>query len=677
MGDNKRDIAHSCARDHLKMHRVATGLPSMALTAGALASAIVFTCDGAWVLCVAAAFILMIAVATGTNIRRGIVYAATGIIATAISSLALRPDKLEGGYETTHFIGVVSTLAEGRAGLRAVVDDGHYRIGLVTDQGINLRPGDIIELEGIAEPVDKYGDIPFMHTQELVSKADRLSAKMTISSGHIRIVGHDDGLWFRLQSLRDDIAEAVYSSSLSNNASSLLVASCLGSGDARVGIKERFRAIGLSHLLCVSGFHVAIVTWLLAIVLWPFKIWVEAGRMRYLLMVVGVWLFVFLTGIQPSAIRAALMITAFYAGRLLQRDSNPFNSLILAVGLMIIYNPYWLYSIGFQLSVTAVAGLLAFANPLNPIPERYPMARKAAFLFTVPLAAMAGTAPVVLFWFHRLPLLSVPVNALATILFPLFLTAGFIAVLFNSTAATRVADTLCDSILNLCERAASGSEGLYDNIFLSTSTLAGLAIFIISMGFFIHIRHTWIKAACVSAAMIAMVACIHPADSAATEVLALSDIRGSRLILRQGSQCSILRSGNGSHKDISDYMDAYCIDSIMENPNLIICLDGKTIGMASSKGAGHYRCDILLVDGSFKGDYQALLDLHRPEMVLIGANTPIARVDDLTSLCESKNICIKYLAKKAAVFSNDGSVTNCVGNMTYDRPKFTNFGHEK
>ena len=115
------------------------------------------------------------------------------------------------------------------------------------------------------------------------------------------------------------------------------------------------------------------------------------------------------------------MITVYMLGRLMQTATNPLNSLLLAVGIILCIDPYWLYSAGFQLSVAAVAGLIIFLPKLNPVSRRRPRLHRTVDILLVPAAAILGSAPVLLLWFKALPVTSLPVSILVSATFPAFM----------------------------------------------------------------------------------------------------------------------------------------------------------------------------------------------------------------------------------------------------------------
>ncbi len=360
--------------------------------------------------CIAAACLLL----ARLKVRpRHIAILASSAIAGGVLTYFMKPPELPAEYfdsEERTYTGIVQNVRTGERSQRCYLDvggDTAFRIAVfIADVVPTITPGDIMSVTGVLEVADKYADVPTLDFGRDYS--GRASARMAVNAGDCRVTGHDTSMMTRLQDFRGTIADAIYSSPLAPATSRLLVSATLGNENPGPAVRERFRATGLSHLLCVSGFHTALLAAVAALLLFPLRLWPRAGRYRHLIVIAIVWLYALLTGFMPSVVRAAVMISIYLGAKISERDAYPLNSLCIAVFIILAINPYWLFSIGFQLSVAAVLGLIAFANKLNPVPRRLGLAHKAASLVAVPLAALAGTAPIVLMHFHTLPLLSIP-----------------------------------------------------------------------------------------------------------------------------------------------------------------------------------------------------------------------------------------------------------------------------
>ena len=196
---------------------------------------------------------------------------------------------------------------------------------------------------------------------------------------------------------------------------------------------EDFRATGTSHVLAISGLHVGVVLGLgLAVSAWAL------GRRRQLYLLVPlllIWAYALLTGMSPSATRAAIMGTVYLAALLVGRPRSALPALGLAAALMVAVDPNVLWSISFQLSFTAVTGIVLLGVPLYErmraiVEERVPLEGASAWLFSaiaypvaVGVAATVATIPLVAFYFQRVSLVGIPTTVAVLPALPLVLVS--------------------------------------------------------------------------------------------------------------------------------------------------------------------------------------------------------------------------------------------------------------
>ena len=201
------------------------------------------------------------------------------------------------------------------------------------------------------------------------------------------------------------------------------VARALLLGD-RGGLDEQTRLVytrtGAVHVLAVSGLHTGVIA---SILLWCLRALPRRrlAVVKLLLLWGGLFGYVALTGFSPSVQRSAVMFGVLFAGRVLRLDTNAFNSLGLSALLLLAFDPQLLFTLGFQLSYAAVAGILAFYPRLRRLfasPNVY--LAKVGDLTAVSIAATLATAPITAYHFHQFPvyfilsgLLAVPLVMLA------------------------------------------------------------------------------------------------------------------------------------------------------------------------------------------------------------------------------------------------------------------------
>ena len=197
-------------------------------------------------------------------------------------------------------------------------------------------------------------------------------------------------------------------------------------------LREPFNQTGLGHLLAVSGLHIGLVAgvafflfkWLISRS-YRLALSVDVRKLAALLTCFPVIGYALLAGFQVSSQRAMIMVLAFLASLLLGREREVWSTLSLAGLVILLFDPNALFSISFQLSFMAVIGILwltpAILNrlhrPVNTLTGKRP-ARNRLLDYFIGLAAASASAaffllPVTCYYFHRIPLVSMPANLTA------------------------------------------------------------------------------------------------------------------------------------------------------------------------------------------------------------------------------------------------------------------------
>ena len=122
-----------------------------------------------------------------------------------------------------------------------------------------------------------------------------------------------------------------------------------------------YSAAGVSHVLALSGLHVGILSCILLWLFYPLTYLKHGRKILAFLVVCLLWLFAFISGLSSSVVRAVVMYSLYtFASFCSEERFSGMHSLVLAAFLMLIYNPFFLFDISFQLSFTAVFSILAF-----------------------------------------------------------------------------------------------------------------------------------------------------------------------------------------------------------------------------------------------------------------------------------------------------------------------------
>lgn len=171
---------------------------------------------------------------------------------------------------------------------------------------------------------------------------------------------------------------------------------------------------GVVHIIAISGLHLGMIYGLLLLLLKPFRKqrWLRRGRP--LIIVSVLWGFSLLAGAGASILRSVVMFSFIVIGESLGRKSHIHNTLAASACCLLLYHPYFLWDVGFQLSYTAVLSIVTFMNPLYRCQYfNNPLLKTAWQLNAITISAQVFTLPLVLYYFHQFPNLFLFTNFIA------------------------------------------------------------------------------------------------------------------------------------------------------------------------------------------------------------------------------------------------------------------------
>ncbi|MCP4310421.1 MAG: ComEC family competence protein [Bacteroidetes bacterium] len=192
---------------------------------------------------------------------------------------------------------------------------------------------------------------------------------------------------------------------------SLLRAVCLGD---RSGLSEELRqsyaTAGGMHVLAVSGLHVGLIWWVLNQLLF-FLLRGRKEIYRVILIALILWSFAYITGFSSSVARAVTMFTFYSLSRMISHRAHSVNAILVSMFILILIHPGRMMDVGFQLSYAAILSIVT----LNPVirgiwrPGNW-LIRWIWEATGISLAAQVGTLPLVIFYFHQIPVYALLTN---------------------------------------------------------------------------------------------------------------------------------------------------------------------------------------------------------------------------------------------------------------------------
>lgn len=222
--------------------------------------------------------------------------------------------------------------------------------------------------------------------------------------------------------------------SLEPAAQPLMEALLLGVKDRlSIEVRQAFSAAGAMHVLAVSGLHVGIVYGVILLLLRYFDKTKTGKWITLIISLLALWLYAFITGLAPSVMRAALMFSVLAIGKTIFRQRQAYNTLALSAFILLVWNPWLIFNMGFQFSYLAVLGILyiqpkfaAWYAPRN-IVDKYLWGG-----FTVSMAAQIAVSPLSLAYFHQFPNYFPLTNIVALALAALLVYAGVAFLIVSS-----------------------------------------------------------------------------------------------------------------------------------------------------------------------------------------------------------------------------------------------------
>jgi competence protein ComEC len=174
--------------------------------------------------------------------------------------------------------------------------------------------------------------------------------------------------------------------------------------DIGSAVLKAYSSSGTLHVLSVSGMHVALIYKVLE---WLFSFLLKMNRGRHVYfasIIICVWFYSLLSGLSPSVLRAAMMLTIVVVGKWLSRTSSVYNCMFVSCFILLAFNPFLLQEVGFQLSLLAVGGIV-FVHPL--LFRIYTPPGKLMYavwsVISISLCAQLMTFPIGIFYFHQFP----------------------------------------------------------------------------------------------------------------------------------------------------------------------------------------------------------------------------------------------------------------------------------
>ncbi len=311
---------------------------------------------------------------------------------------------------------------------------------------------------------------------------------------------HKTWLWNWIVVMKHQVLQIIRSNILQQASASIAEALLIGyREDLDKDLLKAYSNTGVIHVIAISGLHIGMIYGLMV---WLFS-FVKSSKWKKLLkpvsILVVIWGFSLIAGAAPSILRSAVMFSFIVLGDVVSRKSSLLNNLALSAFFILLFNPYSLWDVGFQLSYTAVLSIILFSPYVKSwLFIQNKLLNKIWSLSAITISAQVLTLPIVLYNFHQFPTLFFITNFLIVPYSGLLIYAEIGLLLVNKvpmigplfgSMISKAIDLMNDYIIHMNRLPFA----VWENISISSVQTWLLFIAIcFTIAWLIRVKHQWL-----------------------------------------------------------------------------------------------------------------------------------------------------------------------------------------
>ncbi len=238
-------------------------------------------------------------------------------------------------------------------------------------------------------------------------------------------------IWYYSGRLHSRILKNLESAHFSKDEMNVALALILGQQqEISADIIKDYQYSGATHVLSVSGLHVGFIMLFIMFILKPIPNTRKGSAIKLVSILISLAGFAVISGLSPSVLRSVVMFSFVAIGNHLRRSGNIYHTLLVSILLILLFEPYFLFDVGFQLSYLALFFIVWLQPELDKIWK--PKNKIIVYIWnalTVSFAAQIGTLPLCLYYFHQFPGLFFVTNIIILPVLSFIMIAGIIVMI--------------------------------------------------------------------------------------------------------------------------------------------------------------------------------------------------------------------------------------------------------
>lgn len=427
-------------------------------------------------------------------------------------------------------------------------------------------------------------------------------------------------------------------------------------------IIENYTKAGAIHILAISGLHVGIILLILNFIFKPLERLKNGKHIKLILCVLLLWCFAFLAGLSASVIRAVTMFTAVAISYLGNKKTNVFQNLLVSIFFLLLFNPYYLFDVGFQLSYLAVF----FIVWLQPALENlwHPKLNFVKYLWqilTVSTTAQIGVLPLSLYYFHQFPSLFFITNLVVIPFLSFILGFGIIVIILSVlNILPEFFITVYESIIqkmNLFISWVANQESfLVENISFSGYKMITSYLFLISLVYFLKKKSLKTLQLTLFSLLLIQTVFIYEkwGLTSSKETIIFNKNNNTLIGKRNGNQLTVFSNDSihPTENSIKSYMTGNNIKSLTTKSNikstLLLNHNILIIDSLSVYNITNLRPEKVLLIQSPKINLERLIATLKPKIIIADNSNFKSYINRWKNTCNKHKVSFHYTNKQGA-----------------------------
>lgn len=341
------------------------------------------------------------------------------------SFILLLREKLKSNDYSDRYIGLVKTISgkpySGKVIVNIQKDSSNNHLII----GNNIKIQTVLQQNSPSKNPNQFDYSQYLADRQIYAQIYCQKKEILVS----KTIQKD--IWYYCAKLHSRIISNLEKSNFNKAEMNVALALILGQQqEISQDIIQDYQYSGATHILSVSGLHVGFIMLFITFILKPIPNTKKGSFIKLASILISLAGFAIISGLSPSVLRSVVMFSFLAIGNHLRRNGNIYHTLLVSILLILLFEPYFLFDVGFQLSYIALFFILWLQPILKNIYK--PKNKLTVYIWealTVSFAAQIGTLPLCLYYFHQFPGLFFVTNIIILPVLSFIMIAGILVMI--------------------------------------------------------------------------------------------------------------------------------------------------------------------------------------------------------------------------------------------------------